>query len=411
MTDRRTHGWLRAACFALVLLFISVGGAAQFTADIVDSLRIAEKARTSRLYVKGMLYRMDVDESGKKVIVLVNTKAQITRVLFETEKIYMEMPSDEEQSLYNDPFQAARYIEKVGQRHDIGMDTIEGYTCDVCSVMYDTSHLMNLWVAQELDFPVKMDVWGLYGRTMSLLNIQEMELNDSLFEMPEGYAKAGEPEIAASTPPEWLGNVGSAAFVKPPFEKKMSAGEMVRLVVEPGKGVKVRSKSSTADTSSFTALPFKNGKPAGEPSVHTYNMMEKGGMRTVAFRQTPREANEIVIHVNDGVMEVSASQFDLGRVEVLSAPGKLSVPLEGAHDIVLRVVNMVDSKSICTYTLLKDGVELDEEVIGPLPLRTYRLETDNEDRVLTLGSKMEADELVVEVVKGQVLVNVGQPER
>ena len=411
MIDRRAHWWLRAACFAVVLLFLSVGWAAQFTADVVDSLRIGKQAEMSRLYVKDMKYRMDVDESGKKVIVLVDTKAQLTRVLFETEKIYMEIPSDDEQSLYNDPFQAAHYIEKIGQKYDIGTDTVQGYTCDVCSVMYDTSHLMNLWVARELDFPVKMEAWGLYGRTMSLLNIREMELNDSLFAIPDSYARTGEPEIAASTPPQWLRNVGSAAFVKPPFEKKMPAGEMVRLVVEPGKGLKVRGKSSTADTSSFTVLPFKNGKPAGEPSVHTYNMMEKGDMRTVAFRQTPCEANEIVIHVNEGVMVVSAQQFDLGRIEVVSAPGKLSVPLEGVHDIVLRIVNMVDSKSICTYTLLKDGVELDEEVIGPLPLRTYRLETENEDRMLTLSSKIEADELVVEVVKGEVLVNIGQPER
>ncbi len=411
MKDRRAYGWPRAACFAIILVFLSAGTAAQFTADIVDSLRIGHQAKASRLYVKGMLYRMDVDESGKKVIVLVNTKSQLTRVLFETEKIYMEMPSDDEQSLYNDPFQAARYIEKIGQSHAIGTEIFQGYACDVCSVMYDTSHLMNLWVARKLDFPVKIEVWGLYGRTMSLANIQEMELSDSLFVIPDGYAKAGEPEIEESKPPEWLGNVGSAAFVKPPYEKKMSAGEMVRLVVEPGKGLKVRSKSTTADTSSFTVLPFKNGKPLGEPWAHTHNMMEKGDVRNVAFRQTPREANEIVIHVNEGAMVVSAQQFDLGRIEVVSAPGKVSVPLEGSRDIILRIVNVVGSKSICTYTLLKNGVELDEEVIGPLPLRTYRLETENEDRMLTLSSKMEADELVVEVVKGEVQVNIGQPER
>jgi len=410
MQDVRTLRWFASAYVVVLMLACAEkSAAAQFTADMVDSVHHGGQSRTGKIYVKGFRYRMDQEEDGQKVTVLVDQETRLTRVFLEAERMYLEMPNDDPQSLFNDPFQAAKYVEELGTKSKIGSEKVSGYACDIYSVNYDTMHLMDIWVARKLEFPIKVQLSGKYSRTMLLSNIKETQLNDDVFAGPVGYAKVGESDLVEPQLPEWVQQVSSAGLARPPFEQKMAGGAMIRVKIESGKGIKVQGKNESSEESSFTAVPFKDEKPNSDPSMYTFNLTYEGQTWGTTFKQTPYEADEIVVRVNEGVMTASVTNFDLGLVEIVSAGGELKVPVDPTRNIDFRVVNMIEGKSICTYTLLKKGEELSEEVIGPIPFRTYRFEKKNESKKNTLSSSTQADEFVVEVRSGKVLVNVSQP--
>ena len=92
---------------ALVLglfFLISSTALAQFTADMVTTE--GDVSKTSKFYVENPFYRMDMEEGGQKMFVVVNNETKTTRVFMPSEKMYMEMKSDDMKSLSNDVFQS-----------------------------------------------------------------------------------------------------------------------------------------------------------------------------------------------------------------------------------------------------------------------------------------------------------------
>ena len=179
------HRWFKIAILLLVLFSSSY--ALQFTADMWVKLHYKDEATTQKLYVGETKYRMDLEEGGQEVVVLVDQQAEMTFVLLPTEKVYMEVSSDDLQSLMNDPFQAAKFTETLGEKSKSGSEKVSGYSCDVYDVKRDGDVIMKLWVSEKLDFPLKILIPGEGGRTMELKNIKEDKLAEKLFTMPDGF--------------------------------------------------------------------------------------------------------------------------------------------------------------------------------------------------------------------------------
>jgi hypothetical protein len=395
--------------FAGVLLLSSMLAAAQFEADMIDSVHHDGTKRESKLYVKEHKYRTEQIENEREIVVLVDQEEGLTWILFTDDKTYTEMPSNDKQSLINDPFQAVKYMEGLGEKEKIGSEDIEGYACDVHVVKYDTMQLAKVWTSMKLGYPLKISMPGKYGRTMLLRNIEESSYENDLFILPVGYLKMHEPEDLKPQLPEWVESAPSAARAEPPFNKEMSKGEMVRVKVEQGKGVRVHGTNKTDSAVSFTAVPFRGGTPINDPTMYTYNLSSEGQSWTIEYKETQYEADDIVIHINEGVVTTEIEYVDLGLIEIVQAGRELRVPVDAKKNIDFRVVNLNDGKSVCTYTLFKDGIELSEDKIGPIPLRTFTFEEARDSRNSTLSSSAQADEFVIAVRKGRVLVNVSQP--
>ena len=79
--------------FVALTLFICCAQAREneFTADMVE--RISGKTKMSKIYVKGEKYRLEQEEDGLQIIVIVDQDAGVTRVLLPGEKKYIEMES------------------------------------------------------------------------------------------------------------------------------------------------------------------------------------------------------------------------------------------------------------------------------------------------------------------------------
>ncbi len=68
----------------------------------------------------------------------------------------------------------------------VGVENINGRTCDHWEITDKNGKVSNVWIDQKLHFPIKT-----VGEdsTWELSNIQEGEPNASLFQIPSGYTK------------------------------------------------------------------------------------------------------------------------------------------------------------------------------------------------------------------------------
>lgn len=401
--------WAVISCVTLFLCTCAnTSSATQFTAEITETIHHNNEVRTSMIYVKDAKYRIEEEEEGQKVIVLVDQEEGLTRVLLPADKMYMEMASDDMQSLMNDPFQAAKFTETIGEKVKTGVGKISGYECEVYAIKRDGDDIMRLWVSKKLSLPVKIEIPGEGGRTMLLENIKTGSLEDDLFAMPDGYAKREEPGEMEIELPEWTERVESAKYVEPPFEQMMLHEEIVRVKIAVGKGVKVSGTNKITDRSAFMAVPFKDGKPIKEPTMYLYNLTEEGQTWSNTFKLTSYEADEIVVRVEEGTIMLKIEAFDLGILETVSAGKELKVPVRPGYNIDFKLVNTIDGESVCTVTLAKGGKEVSDDVIGPKEYRTHTMSKKGDSKKNTWSSSAGADEFIVRVEKGEILVNVSQ---
>jgi hypothetical protein len=401
--------WILMFCMGLFLCTCAnTSSATEYTAEMTETTHQDGKVFSSKIYVKDAKYRIEEEEEGQKIVVLVDQEEGITRVLSPADKLYMGMASDDVQSLMNDPFQAIKYAEGIGKRVKTGTEKISGYECDAYIIERDGDVIMKLWVSEKLSLPVKIEIPGDGGRTMVLSKIKAGSLEDALFELPEGYAKReepGEPEIEL---PEWTERIASAKYVEPPFDQMMFDEEILRVKIMEGRGVKISGTNKLTDRSAFMAVPFKNGMPINDPTMYLYNLSYEGQTWSNTFKLTSYEADEIVIRVQNGTITLNLETVDLGKQEIVSAGKSLKIPVRAGYNIDFRLVNTVDGESKCMVTTAKGGKETSEDVIGPEEYRTYTFNKKGDSKNNTWSNSAGADEFILRVEKGAILVIVIQ---
>ena len=146
---------------------------------------------------------------------------------------------------------------------------------------------------------------------MELSDIKVKEIDDKLFAMPVGYTKMSTREERVIELPDWAERVSLARFVDLPFEQMMFDEEIVRVKTVAGKGIRITAENKLDGKSAFMAVPFKDGKPINDPTMYLYNMTWNGETWSTSFKQTPEEADEIVVRVKDGTIVLKVEQFGL----------------------------------------------------------------------------------------------------
>jgi len=127
MQNKSSFRWL-ASMIVVFALFACSNAApvSQFTADMIQSE--GGDTITGKIYVKNSKYRMDLEEDGHQVFVIVDQTAGVTRVLMPEEKMYMEMGTQDFRSLMKDPFQGLKYTASTGDSKHLGTETVNTAT-------------------------------------------------------------------------------------------------------------------------------------------------------------------------------------------------------------------------------------------------------------------------------------------
>jgi hypothetical protein len=159
---------------AILALFMSLGcpsksnaDAEGFTADMIQ--KVNNKTTESKLFVKGNEYRMDLEESGEKLSILVDRESGKTTIIIHSQKAAQEIKNTSLQSLSNNPFESYKI-------------SLEKYS-------------------SKLELPVKINTEMEPYREMELKNITAKNLEEDLFEVPEDYKLTPLPETKKEEEP------------------------------------------------------------------------------------------------------------------------------------------------------------------------------------------------------------------
>lgn len=176
---------LPALVISLALCQAASGG--QFVADMVDQ-SMADTV-SNKIYVKDSNYRIETEEEGKPIVILVDQKANLTRICNMDEKSYVEMPSDDLRSLMNDPFQSLKAtLDTPGtESKTYEPEKINGVECVKHVVLWGDSPFYTYYVSDKYDLPLKI-IRGNSEKVVELRNIQDKEIDDAMFQIPKGFS-------------------------------------------------------------------------------------------------------------------------------------------------------------------------------------------------------------------------------
>ena len=390
---------------AMIALVMSVGCsqalAAEFSADFTE--KQGDVGKSGRIYVKGSKYCLDITENGEQVLVIVDPEARKTVVIPVSTGEFRELATDDMASVMNDPVQSYLYIAAMGEEKSDGVETVGGYECDKSVVTMGDTHMMSRWVARSLDFPIRIVAHGPPDKVFELVNIVVGPVDDSKCEIPDGLTKWIDPATLPVEPPAWAEGIAAAPVMTPPFEHDMSAGDIVRIKVEPGKSIKIKGVSKTDTEAIAKVIPFKDDRPLKEDSW--YNNVAQKGTICARQHQTPLEADEFVVYVYEGDITAVAKWQEMLEKTVVEGE-EIRLPLPNWDNIETRLVNLSDAESVAIVVYFKDGTELSEDDQGLLKWRTITLKEPGE--VEASARTQKGDEIVFSVQKGKMLIKLGQ---
>jgi len=386
-----------------IILIVSCGKApeGEFSADMVVS--DPDMTVTTKIYVTDSLYRMEQKQADETVVILANERTGFLHAMVPSRKEYLELNIDDPVSLMNDPFQGLKYVISMAESDSLGQDLISGYKCNGYLLKKDDQDLITYWESPKLNFPLKIINHTANSLTLVLKNIKEEKIDRKLLKIPEGYRKMPDPAEVETGIPKWVDKVDLAEIMTPPFEMDLAAADMVRVRVVAGKAVKVQGEGTVDAYAALTAVPFKDGLPINNPSDWTLNLTQfRTGSYT--FEETPGEADEIVVRARDGSARIKITHIDIPVGEKIPADKEYRRDIIPNDKFYVRLVNVGEGESSCIMTFMMNGKELPTDVIGPESYRTLVFKEKNDVEIKKYAPP--ADELVIRVVSGEILVVV-----
>ena len=287
----------------LFLLAVTAGPgrAASFSAELADTQ--GGQTRTGRFFFLDTSYRYEIVENGQPLVIMVDGKTGTMHVMVPAEKAFYMAGPDEVLARMSNPFGAYAYYASKKDVKAEGTEAIDSVPCTKQVVSGMGQVFAVAWVSKEFDFPLKVQT-TLPERTLELRNIRRGPQDAALFTVPADYK-----QIALNTeppPPEWAGQVAAAPVLTPPFEKTLKAGAIIRIRPQAGQEISLQAAHAGGETSAFTAVGFKNGRPLGDVSGNTMNLSPGQDCKMV-FTQGQDAADDYVVRIRTGSVKIRAA--------------------------------------------------------------------------------------------------------
>ena len=183
----------------------------------------------------------------------------------------------------------------------------------------------------------------------------------------------------------------------------MSTGDLARIKVLPGHSIWIKSVAQGDTESIAKAFPFLDGKLTRNPEL-IGNFAEKGLICT-RLEETKQEADEFVLHVEEGTVNVSVKQPEASEKNV-KAGEEFHFPISGWDNIEIRLVGLGNGPSKCHWNYFQKGTPLSEDKVSPIKYRTKEIDTPGKVKETAVSAK--GDELVFTVDAGEMLIKVEQ---
>lgn len=298
----RTLGVLLGIALLFSMSNICSALAASFVAQMVMEMK--GKKTVSPFYFKDSVYRFDTVQNGVPVYMLIKRKDPFMTMVIPSEKGYMRAPKQMavlmKNNLFEAHFYASKKFYKLASKSEEKLGNFkcikEVYTIEGAA---GPEKVSIAWVAARFDFPIKIITYHKEKELakVELRNIEEKQLDPSLFQIPVGYKEIKPSDIKASkrpkTKPAWLKKIKNAPVLTLPFEKVLQEGDIVRVEVPKGHTITFKMESPGPSRDQWAHIEyfaFKKGKKIK-------NLGEYGGFTTARFKELPAGTDEIVIRV------------------------------------------------------------------------------------------------------------------
>lgn len=175
-------------CMSFAVLAIMGHGqakAAEFSADMVITPK-GDEPMKGKIFVKGDKMRQETVEEDETQIMIIRPDKKITWMITPEEKTYMEMPYQSEDKTFEE-----WTAEKEKKAKFLGEETVSGMSCKKYEAVEDGEKTI-FWISTQFPFPIKVEDSEM---TMEYQNIKAGPLEDSLFELPQGYEKMAMPIV------------------------------------------------------------------------------------------------------------------------------------------------------------------------------------------------------------------------
>lgn len=181
---RRAFGLLVPFSLCLLALAMPVQ-AVEVSADLVIQPK-GEEAMSGKIYIKGDKVRQETTAEGETEIVIVRPDKKVSWTVTPGTKMYMEMPYQADEK----PFEEWNKEKEKTSKY-IGDETISGVSCKKYESQ-EEGEKVTFWVSSKYPFPLKVED---SESVMEYKNVKDGPLEDSLFEVPQGYSKMAMPAM------------------------------------------------------------------------------------------------------------------------------------------------------------------------------------------------------------------------
>lgn len=291
---------LQQVCLLVAVIFLMIGGnayAVSFSADL--AITEGGKTKTSRFFLLDDLYRLDVVEDGKELIILVDRTSGKTRILNPSEKQYREINNGSFQSAMNNPIEAYNRIRRDYESRASGSETIAGIECDKVTLSDANKDLMNAWVARPYGLPIRI-VNPATGDLFELKNIKEEKIDKAKFQVPAGYTEQEDPAKKRAREEAALPFLTQSTTGTAPWTRRIGPSGEMRLAVDPEKSVRIKFENFTQDESVFSIKGFRAGQPIDLDCQYTSFSLKGKGRRDDCLVGPQNKAEEISVMVEKG---------------------------------------------------------------------------------------------------------------
>ena len=186
----------------------------------------------------------------------------------------------------------------------------------------------------------------------------------------------------------------------------MSEGEIIRLKIIPETHIKVSAGSEIRD-SRFTSVPFKDGRAIKSPSMFT-----SGRGASFTLKQTPDQADEIIVRIRKGSMQISVEAIEaptgiiLTKAHLKSMSGKEFHPDPNKKFLLRLTDNAADNKAARGEMRFYEGSAQHKKL-----LTKFNIDIKNgETKVREFPSDQKIGTIDINILDSSVDVRIEQPE-
>lgn len=191
MRDRITSkSWAHLFFLGCLMLFAAVPAfAMEFSADVIVKPK-GDEAIVGRIYVKGDKVRQETTIEREDEITIARPDKQVTWTISPHAKTYVETPYQPEDKGFEEWSKEREMTSRFA-----GEETLSGFPCKKFEDIQE-GEKVGYWISERFPFPLRVEDSDFI---MEYKNIKEGPVDDSLFEVPQGFTKTAIPMSSGST--------------------------------------------------------------------------------------------------------------------------------------------------------------------------------------------------------------------